>query len=389
MQGDGESDFIFALILKMKAATTLMVFCVSSLVSLGLVMMYSAGNIHKAGGTQFFVMQFISFGIGLTVCIAAATLDYRILRKLVWVLFAITIVLLVGVLFTKLTNGSRRWFKVGGFSFQPSELAKLSLILALAWYAEKYHVLMPRLWHGILRPALFIGPVLALVVVEPDVGTTILLGMVSMILLVLGGVKLRYCLPPALICVAALAYFIANDGNRSERIRSWLHVEETKQGRGLQAWEARLAFGSGGWAGRGLGSSRQKLERILPEHHTDFILPIIGEELGLPATLGVTSLFAIFVCCGYRISSRAPDTFGVLLGAGITFLVGTQAFVNIAVVTGVLPNKGLPLPFISYGGSNLIMMLGCVGVLLSIARHAVERPMEHSTENPFSRAYSS
>ena len=156
---------------------------------------------------------------------------------------------------------------------------------------------------------------------------------------------------------------------RSERIYSWLHVEETRRDKGLQAYEAMVALGSGGLFGKGLGDGRQKLG-FLPEHHTDFIFSIVGEELGLIATLLVAAAFVAIVFSGVHISINAADTFGLLLGTGITFLIGLQAFINIGVVTSALPNKGLPLPFISYGGSNLLMMLACVGLLLSIARQA-------------------
>ena len=269
-------------------------------------------------------------------------------------------------------KGARRWFKLMyGFSFQPSELAKLALIVVVAWYGQRYKLFMPTFWRGVMLPGVFIGPVVALVLVEPDVGTALLLAAVSFVLLLLAGMRMRYCVPPLIVGAVAMGYLLMHDPIRSKRIYAWLHPEETKSDVGFQAWEARVAFGAGGWAGRGLGSSRQKLGNVV-EHHTDFILPIIGEELGLPATLGIVGMFVTLVGCGFRISARAPDSFGMLLGAGITFLIGFQAFVNIAVVTGVFPNKGLPLPFISYGGSSLILMLGCVGLLLSIARHAVE-----------------
>ncbi len=356
----------------MKTVITLFVFCVSSLLALGLVMLYSAGDVQKAGGTQYFIAQLISFGVGLVVCLIASTMDYRHLKKASWWLFALTVILLAAVLLTAPTKGARRWFRlVHGFSFQPSELAKLAVIVLLAWYGERFKLFMPTFWRGMVLPGVFIAPILALVILEPDVGTTLLLAALSFVLLLLAGIRLRYCLPPLIVGLAAMGYFLMHNEVRSKRIYSWLHPEETKSEVGFQAWEARVAFGAGGWAGRGLGSSRQKLGNVV-EHHTDFILPIIAEELGLPATLGVVSLFVALVWCGFRISARAPDSFGMLLGAGITFLIGFQAFVNIAVVTGVFPNKGLPLPFISYGGSSLTLMLGCVGVLLSLARHAVD-----------------
>jgi cell division protein FtsW len=156
---------------------------------------------------------------------------------------------------------------------------------------------------------------------------------------------------------------------RSERVYSWLHLEETKKDKGLQAYQAMVALGSGGLIGKGLGDSRQKLG-FLPEHHTDFIFSIIGEELGLIATMLVVLGFVTLLICGLYISSNAADPFGVYLGSGITFLISLQACINIGVVTSALPNKGLPLPFISYGGSNLAIMLMSVGLLLSIARFA-------------------
>jgi cell division protein FtsW len=156
---------------------------------------------------------------------------------------------------------------------------------------------------------------------------------------------------------------------RRERILAFLHPEKYKNGVGYQSWQAMIALGSGGWTGLGLGNGRQKLG-FVPEHHTDFILSIIGEELGLVATLLVVLTFVIFVICGLYIAGRARDTFGLVLASGLTMLIGLQAAINIGVVTSALPNKGLPLPFISYGGSNLLAMLTCVGLLISVARHA-------------------
>jgi cell division protein FtsW len=185
--------------------------------------------------------------------------------------------------------------------------------------------------------------------------------------LLVAGVRWKHFVPPILAGAAALAISLWNDPMRMRRIFSWLNLEEHKSGAGYQAYQAMLALGSGGWTGLGLGDSRQKLG-FVPEHYTDFILAIIGEELGLIATLLVVVAFVVIVVCGVYIASRAQDTFGLLLGAGISFLVGLQAAINIGVVTSALPNKGLPLPFISYGGSNLVTMLTCIGLLLSIAR---------------------
>jgi cell division protein FtsW len=170
---------------------------------------------------------------------------------------------------------------------------------------------------------------------------------------------------------------------RRERILAFLHPEKYKNGVGYQSWQAMIALGSGGWTGLGLGNGRQKLG-FVPEHHTDFILSIIGEELGLVATLLVVLTFVIFVICGLYIANRARDTFGLLLAAGLTLLIGLQAAINIGVVTSALPNKGLPLPFISYGGSNLLAMLTCVGLLVSVARHT--RVEEDLADEPVGEA---
>jgi cell division protein FtsW len=178
-------------------------------------------------------------------------------------------------------------------------------------------------------------------------------------------------LPPVLVGALAVGLFIYHNPMRSERVYSWMHLEETRRDKGLQAYEAMLALGSGGFAGKGLGDGRQKLG-FLPEQYTDFIFAIIGEELGLIATLLVIAAFVAVLICGLYISANASDPFGLYLGAGITFLIGLQACINIGVVTSALPNKGLPLPFISYGGSNLAIMLLSIGLLVSIARFAKE-----------------
>jgi cell division protein FtsW len=222
---------------------------------------------------------------------------------------------------------------------------------------------------GILFPGIFIGLVLGLTIVEPDYGSTMLLAAVSAVMLLLAGVRWKYFVPPVLLGVGGITLMILHNPLRMKRIFSWLDLEQTKSGVGYQAYQAMLALGAGGWTGLGLGNGRQKLG-FVPEHHTDFILSIIGEELGLVATLAVIGAFVVLVICGLYIAFHARDMFGLLLGSGITFLIGLQAFINIGVVTSVLPNKGLPLPFISYGGSNLLMMLTSVGLLLSIARQA-------------------
>jgi cell division protein FtsW len=354
----------------MKVAVTTLVFCIAALLALGMVMLYSSSMTEA--GARYLVKQLIWGGLGLGACVAAAMLDYRLLRKYAWVFYGAAIVMLALVLHPQIgywNNGARRWFDFSGVRFQPSEFSKLALIITLAWYGEHFQRQMPTLKRGILFPGLFIGFVLLLILKEPDFGTTILLAAVSGGMLLIAGARWRYVVPPVLIAVIVLGIIIWHDPMRSERVYSWLHLEETKSNKGLQAYQAMLAFGSGGWTGLGLGNGRQKLG-FIPEHHTDFILSIIGEELGLIATLLVVLAFVAVVLCGICIAYHARDTFGMLLAVGITLLIGLQAGINIGVVTGALPNKGLPLPFISYGGSNLLAMLTCVGILLSVARRA-------------------
>jgi cell division protein FtsW len=360
----------------LKVAVTILVFCVAALLALGLVMLYSSG-MYSSGpmqlGARYLMMQLVWCAAGLVLCVVAALLDYRWLRKVAWPLFAFSVALLALVLVPHLaakTHGARRWFNFHGMSFQPSELAKLALIVALAWYGEHYQRQMPKWKRGIFVPVLFVGVVLGLVFVEPDRGTTILLAAVSGTMLLIAGVRWKFILPPVVAGAGALVVSVCLDPMRIKRVLSWVYLEENKSGVGYQAYQAMLALGAGGWSGLGLGSGRQKLGGFVPEHHTDFIFSIIGEELGLVATLLVIIAFVAIVVCGVYVALQAPDTFGFLLGAGITFLIGFQAFINVGVVTSALPNKGLPLPFISYGGSNLLIMLTGIGLLLSIARQA-------------------
>jgi len=362
----------------MKFAVNTLAFCVAALLALGLVMLYSASMTQV--GARYLMMQSIWCVLGLAACVIAAALDYRLLKKLAWPLFGLAVILLVAVMFTEPIKGARRWFVLYGFSFQPSELGKIALIIVLAWYGERYQRQMGTWVRGIVWPGLLILPVLLLIFMEPDRGTTILLAAVSATMLLISGVQWKYFVPPIVVGLLALGISLWHDPMRIKRIFAWLFLEEHKEGVGYQAYQAMLALGAGGLTGLGLGNGRQK-RGFVPEQHTDFIFSIIGEELGLIATLLIVVAFVVIVICGIYIARNARDTFGLLLGSGITFLIGLQAFINIGVVTSALPNKGLPLPFISYGGSNLLMMLACVGLLFSIARRA--RAPEIKPVNPF------
>ena len=357
----------------MKAATSLLLFSVFGLLVLGIVTLVSASTGQQEA--RYLIMQPIWAGIGLGALLIAASGDYRWLKKFWWALLLLAIALLalvwaphVGV--TK--NGASRWLNFGKVGMQPSEFAKIALIIAIAWYGERYQRHMGTLWRGMVIPGLGISAVLVLIFKEPDVGTTLLLGAVSAVMLLVAGLRWRYVVPSLVAGLIAIGVFIANDPMRSGRLHAWLHPEETRLDKGMQTYQSVAALGSGGLKGVGLGEGRQKLG-FVPEHHTDFIFSVIGEELGLAATLSVLFAFMVILICGVYIAWNAADNFGMLIATGITFLIAMQVVINLGVVTGALPNKGLALPFISYGGSNLVIMLGCVGLLINIGRHAGDR----------------
>jgi cell division protein FtsW len=357
----------------MRVAVTILAFCVAALLGLGLVMLYSSSMTQV--GAQYLKSQLIWCVLGLVLCVAAASVDYEVLKKFAWPLFFFSLFLLLLVLLplphglTKKINGAHRWFILPGMRLQPSELGKIALIIALAWYCDRFQRHMATFKWGILFPVGIIAAMLALIFPEPDRGTSILLAAVSGAMLLLAGVRWKFIFPPVLLAAAGLAVSIIHDPMRMRRIFSWWDLEQHKDGVGYQAYEAMIALGAGGWTGLGLGNGRQKLG-FVPEHHTDFIFSIIGEELGLVATLLVIVAFVVIVLCGIYIAVHAREMFGTMLASGVTLLIGLQAAINIGVVTSALPNKGLPLPFISYGGSNLLAMLTCVGILFSVARRA-------------------
>lgn len=352
----------------MRLATTTLILCVGGLLAFGMTMLYSSS--HAKNGSDLLVLQGAWAGMGIVACLVAALCDYRWLKKFAWLILALAVVSLIVLLIpgvVKPINGARRWFNLGFASFQPSEPAKLALIIALAWYGEKFQRDMRTFKGGILIPGCLIGAVLLPIFLEPDRGTTILLGAVAGVMLLLAGVRWLFFIPPAVLLSGAMALVLVVDPLRRKRIMSWLNPEESAAGIGYQTRQAMIALGSGGVSGLGIGNGRQK-HGFVPEHHTDFIFSMIGEELGAIATIGVIVGFIIFILCGVYIAWHARDVFGLLLGSGVTLLVGMQACINIGVVTNALPNKGLALPFISYGGSSLIFMLVAVGVLISIAR---------------------
>jgi cell division protein FtsW len=373
----------------MKVAVTTLAFCVAALLALGLVMLYSSMMITPAG-VHHLMKQMVFCAIGLIVCVTATALDYQLLKKLAWPAYGFALILLALVFVPHLghgINGAHRWIGPGSIRFQPSEFAKIALIIVLAWYGDRYQRQIHTWKRGVMIPMLIAGLMLGLIFVEPDRGQTILLAAVTGAMLLVAGVRWRFMLIPVFFGAAALAFSLLHDSMRKGRISAWLHPEAHAQGAGLQAQQAMIGFANGGWFGVGLGNGLRKFG-WLPEIQTDFIFANIGEELGLVASLLVVLAFVIIAICGIYIALHSRDTFGLLLASGVTFLICLQAVINIGVVTSALPNKGLPLPFISDGGSNLVAMLACIGLLFSVARHAparekVSEPATDHGDNPF------
>ena len=356
----------------MRYVTYILVTCVVALLTLGTVMLCSA----PAGFIHFnFEKQLAFCVVGASACVLAARGDYGCLRKISWWVYAAAVLALLAVLIVGVSRGgARRWFNLSFMLVQPSEPAKLALVLALAHYIEWKQRQMDRWLEGLVYPLLLSGAVMGLVLFEPDFGTTILLGGVVGALLLLAGVPWRRLGLAALVGVLAISALIAVDPVRRARMLSYFHGDqlapELKEVN-YHSDQCKIAIGSGGLFGFGLGEGLMKMGSV-PENHTDSIFSIVGEELGLAMTVPVVLAYAVVFLCGLYISCHARDPFGVFLGFGITFLLGMQAFINIGVVTGLLPNKGLALPFMSYGGSSLVVMLTSVGLLLNIARHHAE-----------------
>ncbi|MBI5819051.1 MAG: FtsW/RodA/SpoVE family cell cycle protein [Verrucomicrobia bacterium] len=367
----------------MKKSFAAILVSVLFLLGLGLVMLYSASYPYaqKAslcqGDLYWFVKRQIIWGvIGLVGLLIATKLDYNLWVKVAWVFWITAFIMLVLVLvpgFGMKINGARRWLKPG---FQPSELGKVAVIFTLAWCLDRWRVSIQniRFWDcirfkqkfsdfakGFFLPMGVTGMIVLPIMCETDVGTSVLIGVVGLCMMLLGGVRWWLVLPTYGVAGLVVFEYLCHDPVRWKRI--------TDIGMDIQQMQAKAAFALGGIKGVGLGLSRVK-EHYLPLAFSDFIAPIIGEELGLGWMIAMLLAFMILIAAGVYASSRAREHAGYLMGMGLITLIGLQALINLAVVTSCMPNKGMPLPFISYGGTDLCVLLVCVGVLLSIARHA-------------------
>jgi cell division protein FtsW len=352
---------------------------VLGLLVIGIVMLFSTSAFARDshGDVYFFVKrQAIWFGIGLVVCTLAALIDYHFWQRTWWLWFALAMIALTLCYFPPLgmrINGSRRWVGLGQLTFQPSELAKLAAIFFLAAWFSRYEKAGNNAIYGFLFPLGTISLLAGLVLGEVDLGTTALLGTTAFVVMFIAGVNPLWLGIVSFAGLGAIVVVATQISERMGRLSAFLHPQNFKEDAGLQQMQALIAWGSGGMEGLGLGNGRQKM-LYLPYAHTDFIFPIIGEELGLRFSLLVVFLFVVIIVCGIMIALHAKDRFGLLLGCGVVSLLALQAAVNIGVTTSLLPNKGLPLPFISYGGSNLVACLFGVGLLLNVYRQASLEP---------------
>lgn len=363
---------------------TLILVAAVALTVLGVTVLFSASMSIRTDPYFFVRRQVIFVGAALIIGFLAARLNFERLRQFTWWFVAAVGVGLVLVLIPGIgieVNGSRRWFEFGPIRLQVSDCAKVALVYALAHYLANNHKDIGHVLKGFVYPLGGVGLCALLILLEPDFGTAMLVGAVGATMLWLAGARLIYLIPSVLLGSAALGVAILHNPVRLARITSFLDVEANRSDGAYQLWQAILAFGAGGVQGVGIGNGRQQMA-FLPEAHTDFIFAIVGEELGLAVTLGVVVVFALIFMAGVMHMRRAPNLFQYLLVGGCLMLLTTQALINLGVVTGLLPTKGMSLPFISYGGSNLMLMATVVGVMLN-TQTAWSRPLLRDRDTEF------
>jgi len=360
----------------MKAAEgfdRILLVCALALVITGIVMVYSASAIvalYRFDDGHFFLKRqalFLFFGI---VIMAVVTrIDHQVYRKFSYIILCMSFASLIAVLIPGIgvkVGGSTRWLRLMGFTIQPSEFAKLALIIYLAYSLAKKERDIKKFTIGVLPHLIIVGIMLCLIVKQPDMGTAVCIGTIAFILLFAAGVRLYHLSLIFLLFTPIIYFLIVKTGYRLQRVLAYLNPWKYPTDSGFQLIQSWYAFGSGGILGRGLGDGKQKLF-FLPEPHTDFILSVIGEELGLVGVLLILALFFIFFYRGIKIALSTSDLFSTYMAIGITVLVGLQATIHMGVTTGLLPTKGISLPFISYGGSSLLTNLIGLGILLNIS----------------------
>ena len=345
------------------------------ILTIGLVMLFSASYVFAYthyGNNYFFIGRQSLFAVvGVAVMLFVSKIDYHILRKFALPFYILIVVFLVIMLILPpMVDGTsvKRWFSIGPINFQPSELAKFAVILLLAHLIAANQDLMKTFRFGVLFLGIVVGLVCVLVVLEPHLSATVLIFLIGLTMMVVGGMSLKWLVGgAAFVAAAAVVVLSGVVSYAQDRITYWLDPWSAPVGEGYQTIQSLLSIGSGGLLGRGLGQSRQKYLWV-PEPHNDFIFAIVCEELGLIGALIIIALFAFLMWRGFVISIKAPDKFGAMLALGLTFQVGIQMALNVLVVTNTIPNTGISLPFFSYGGTSLMLLLFEMGIILSISR---------------------
>ena len=343
------------------------------LTALGLVAVYSASSNlaeHRLGDSYFYLKRQAVFCIlGIGIMISAKNIPCALYSKLVYPLLIISFFLLTLLFIPGIghkVSGACRWLRFCGFSFQPSELVKFSLAVYMAYSMSKKGSNMESFSKGLLPHLLIAGAFMLLIILQPDLGTMVILGCWLLIVLFVGGVKVLHLFSIIILFIPVVAFLIWNADYRLKRWWAFINPWDDPKGIGFQIIHSFLAFGSGGISGAGLGNSKQKLF-YLPEPYTDFIFSIIAEELGFIGVTVIICLFGVLIMRGMKVALNARDLYSSYLAFGLTCLIGLQVLINMGVVTGLLPSKGLTLPLISYGGSSLVLNLLCIGILLNIS----------------------
>lgn len=343
----------------------------------GLVMLFSASYAYSLAyynsSYRFIIRQGLLGAVGIVFMFIFSKIDYHIWRKFAWIIFAVSTVLLVILLIMPpMVSGMdvKRWVVIGPINFQPSEAAKFSVILLFSALISANQKQMKN-FKFILFLFALLGVTCILVIAEPHLSATVLIGLIGVVLLIVGGLQVRYMVGGVILASLAGVVLLLTDAISyvKDRLSYWIDPWSDPIGKGFQTIQSLLAIGSGGIMGRGIGQSRQKYLWV-PEPHNDFIFSIVCEELGLIGAMAIILTFALLVWRGFNIAMRSPDRFGSLMAVGLTFQVGLQAMLNIFVVTNTIPNTGISLPFFSYGGTSLVILLAEMGIVLSISRGA-------------------
>jgi cell division protein FtsW len=349
-----------------------LLFPVLLLVGMGIVMVYSASSalaLKKFGSGYFFLKKQAMFSlIGIVVLVLFSYIPFRLYRVLVYPALVAVIVMLVAVVFTGLgvtAGGSARWLQLGPVRFQPSELARLALVIYMAYSMSKKGELLRDFYVGFLPHFLVLGLFTALLLVQPDFGSIVIFAALTWIMLFVGGCRITHLLSVVLLLAPMAWLFMTQAEYRVKRLMSFMDPWQYPADEGYQIVHSLMAFGTGGITGAGIGKGYQKLF-YLPEPHTDFIFSVVGEELGLIGVMIVILLYGIMLMRGVRIARHAQDRFGSLLAMGITVTLGLQVCINMGVALGMLPTKGLTLPFLSYGGTSLLINMAAVGIIMNI-----------------------